>query len=63
MVEDLVAVIAGLGASGPMLVGASMGGGTSLVAAGEDRVDATALVLVDIAPRVEPAASTRSRRS
>ena len=30
-----------------------MGGGTSLVAVGEDRVDATALVLVDIAPRVE----------
>src|SRR5438105_1590506 len=30
-----------------------MGGGTSLVAVGEDRVDATALVLVDIAPRIE----------
>ena len=37
-----------------MLVGASMGGGTSLVAIGEDHVDATALVLVDIAPRIEP---------
>jgi len=36
----------------PALVGASMGGGTSLVAVGEDHVDATALVLVDIAPRV-----------
>ena len=36
-----------------MLVGASMGGGTSLVAVGEDHVDATALVLVDIAPRIE----------
>ena len=35
-----------------MLVGASMGGGTSLVAVGEDHVDATALVLVDIAPRI-----------
>jgi len=35
-------------------VGASMGGGTSLVAVGEDRVDATALVLVDIAPQIEP---------
>jgi non-heme chloroperoxidase len=30
-----------------------MGGGVSLVAVGEDRVDATALVLVDIAPRIE----------
>lgn len=36
-----------------MLVGASMGGGTSLVAAGERHVDATALVLVDIAPSIE----------
>ena len=54
MVEDLCHVIVGLGDKRPILVGASMGGGTSLVAAGEDRVDATALVLVDIAPRVEP---------
>ena len=53
MVEDLIGVIAGLGDKRPILVGASMGGGTSLVAAGEERVDATALVLVDIAPRVE----------
>jgi pimeloyl-ACP methyl ester carboxylesterase len=36
-----------------VLVGASMGGGVSLVAVGEDHVDATALVLVDIAPRIE----------
>jgi non-heme chloroperoxidase len=53
MVEDLIKVIAQLGNSRPVLVGASMGGGTSLVAIGEDRVDATALVLVDIAPRIE----------
>lgn len=54
MVEDLQRVIAGVGERRPVLVGASMGGGTSLVAAGEGRVDATALVLVDIAPRLEP---------
>ncbi len=54
MVEDLVCLIDALGGRRPVLVGASMGGGTSLVAAGEDRVDATALVLVDIAPRIEP---------
>lgn len=54
MVHDLVAVLAALGSPRPVLVGASMGGGTSLVAAGEGHVDATALVLVDIAPRVEP---------
>jgi non-heme chloroperoxidase len=54
MVEDLKCVIAALGNRRPVLVGASMGGGTSLVAAGEDHVDATALVMVDIGPRVEP---------
>jgi len=54
MVEDLSCLIAALGNRRPVLVGASMGGGTSLVAIGENRVDATALVLVDIAPRLEP---------
>ena len=54
MVEDLKRVVAALGSRRPVLVGASMGGGTSLVAVGEDHVDATALVLVDIGPRIEP---------
>ena len=54
MVADLVKVVDALGNRRPVLVGASMGGGTSLVAIGEDHVDATALVLVDIAPRIEP---------
>ena len=54
MIEDLVSLVGALGNPRPALVGASMGGGTSLVAVGEDRVDATALVMVDIAPRVEP---------
>jgi pimeloyl-ACP methyl ester carboxylesterase len=53
MVEDLKCVVATLGNRRPVLVGASMGGGTSLVAVGEDHVDATALVMVDIAPRIE----------
>lgn len=53
MVADLECVIAQLGDGRPVLVGASMGGGTSLVAVGEDHVDATALVLVDVAPRLE----------
>jgi pimeloyl-ACP methyl ester carboxylesterase len=52
-VEDLVAVLDELGGDRPVLVGASMGGGTSLVAVGEGHVDAAALVLVDIAPRLE----------
>jgi non-heme chloroperoxidase len=53
MVEDLVCLVEALGGRRPVLVGASMGGGTSLVAVGEDHVDATALVLVDIGPRIE----------
>ena len=53
MVQDLKCVVAALGNRRPVLVGASMGGGTSLVAVGEDHVDATALVMVDIAPRIE----------
>jgi non-heme chloroperoxidase len=54
MVEDLKCIVAELGNKRPVLVGASMGGGTSLVALGEERLDATALVLVDIAPRIDP---------
>ena len=52
LVDDLVAVTEHFGQK-PILVGASMGGGTSLTAVGEGRVDATALVLVDTAPRIE----------
>ena len=63
MVEDLVGVVSSLGTHlgdrRPALVGASMGGGTSLVAVGEDRVDATALVLVDVAPRIDQAGAQR----
>lgn len=55
MVADLGHVVQAIGAEEVVLVGASMGGATSLVAAGEGEVRAIALVLVDIAPRVEPA--------
>jgi pimeloyl-ACP methyl ester carboxylesterase len=54
MVRDLQGVLASLGGRRPVLIGASMGGGTSLVAVGEGHVDARAVILVDIAPRVEP---------
>jgi pimeloyl-ACP methyl ester carboxylesterase len=54
MVRDLQCIVEALGDRRPVLVGASMGGGTSLVAAGERHVNAAALVLVDIAPRIEP---------
>jgi pimeloyl-ACP methyl ester carboxylesterase len=53
MVEDLKCVIAACNDRRPALVGASMGGGTSLVAVGEDHVNANALVMVDVAPRIE----------
>jgi len=59
MIEDLARVIEALGGKRPVLVGASMGGGVSLCAIGEDFVDATALVLVDIAPRIERAGAQR----
>ncbi|MEM7323111.1 MAG: alpha/beta hydrolase [Actinomycetota bacterium] len=52
MVEDLVQVVEQLDAGPPILVGASMGGNTSLAAIGEGRIAADALVLVDIAPRI-----------
>lgn len=52
LVADLVAVVEHFDQK-PILVGASMGGGTSLQAVGEGAIEATALVLVDTAPRIE----------
>ncbi len=54
MVADLVGVNAALGARQPILVGASMGGATSLAAVGGGHIDASALILVDIVPHAEP---------
>ncbi len=59
MVEDLACVARALGSDNPILVGASMGGGVSLMAIGQAKVDAKALVLVDMAPRIEPEGSRR----
>jgi non-heme chloroperoxidase len=53
MIEDLVRVVEQLDAGPPILVGASMGGNTSLAALGEGHVAGRALVLVDIAPRIK----------
>jgi len=54
LIEDLVSVVRELQPeSPPVLVGASMGGGTSLSAVGQGHVEASALVLVDTAPRIE----------
>ena len=58
-VRDIEAVIHALGGRTAVLVGASLGAGNGLVAVGEDRVDAAALVLVDFVPRTERAGFER----
>jgi pimeloyl-ACP methyl ester carboxylesterase len=55
---DLHAVISTLGAK-PVLVGASLGGNTAMIAEGESPGTARALVLVDVAPRLESAGIQR----
>lgn len=60
LVADLRAIVAQLGAP-VVLVGASMGGMTAMVAEGEHNGLARALVLVDIAPRMETAGIVRIR--
>ena len=58
LVGDLAGVIGSLDVA-PVLIGASMGGLTSLLAVGEKHLGAAGLVLVDVAPRVEPAGIAR----
>ena len=53
MIEDLKCVVTALGSENPILVGASMGGGVSLAAVGEGTIAAAALVMVDMAPKIE----------
>ena len=60
-VEDLSSVVQAMGGRPPILVGASMGGGTSLLAVGEGRLEAAAIVLVDMAPRIAPEGSAKIR--
>ena len=59
LVGDLLAVIDQVGDGPPVVVGASMGGITGLVAAGEHPGAIRALVLVDIVPRLEKAGVDR----
>lgn len=53
MVEDLKCLVGALGGRVAALVGASMGGGTCLVAAGERHLNMQALVIVDTAHKIE----------
>jgi pimeloyl-ACP methyl ester carboxylesterase len=59
MVKDLICVVEALGGQRPILVGASMGGGVSLIAIGESHLEASALVLVDMAPQMEAEGARR----
>jgi len=59
-VEDLIKYVPTL-PSPPVLVGASLGGITSLIAAGEHPGLACALVLVDVVVRIEPTGVARIR--
>ncbi len=58
MVDDLAAVVDQFGGA-PALVGASMGGLTALAALGEARCEASALILVDVTPRIDQAGAQR----
>ncbi|MGO2521526.1 MAG: alpha/beta hydrolase [Microbacterium sp.] len=58
LVDDVIAIIEEIG-DPPVLVGASMGGMTSLIAEGEHGPRALALVLVDIVARVESEGSRK----
>lgn len=58
LVDDVIAIIDEIGEA-PVLVGASMGGMTSLIAEGERGPLARALVLVDIVARIESEGSSK----
>jgi pimeloyl-ACP methyl ester carboxylesterase len=58
LVDDIAAVMAGLDRP-PVIIGASMGGLTGLVTAGERPEAVRGLVLVDATPRIEPTGARR----
>lgn len=60
MVGDLLCAVDALDER-PVVIGASMGGRTALVAEGEHPGTTAGLVLVDIAPRLDPAGQARVR--
>jgi pimeloyl-ACP methyl ester carboxylesterase len=62
LAADLVAIAGRYAAGGygdAALIGASLGGLTSLLAVGEGLLPARGLVLVDVAPRIEPSGAAR----
>lgn len=61
MIRDLRSVVSALGDRRPALVGASMGGTVGLLAVGEGHLEASALILIDLAPRTEASGVNRVR--
>ena len=61
MIADLISVAKAVGDPNPILVGASMGGGVSLCAVGEQSIPAKALVMVDTAPQLEKEGTDKIR--
>lgn len=62
MAADLRSLAQSLSAERPAVVGASLGGGTALVALAQGWIDASALVLVDVAPHIEQSGVQRVRK-
>ncbi len=56
---DLFEIVKSIGAPNPVLVGASLGGDTSLVAAGELGLQVSSVVLVDVLPHADPGGVAR----
>lgn len=61
LAADLQCVLAAFQGRPPALIGASLGGATSLITLGEHQTVASALILVDIVPFTEPAGVERIR--
>jgi pimeloyl-ACP methyl ester carboxylesterase len=59
--SDLMTVASSLRLQRPVLVGASLGGDTSVVAVGRLGMDVGAIVLVDVVPKAEPAGVARAQ--
>jgi pimeloyl-ACP methyl ester carboxylesterase len=59
--SDLMKVASSLRLRNPVLVGASLGGDTSVVAAGRHGMDVASIVLVDVVPKAEPGGVARAR--
>jgi pimeloyl-ACP methyl ester carboxylesterase len=59
--SDLMAVASSLCLESPVLVGASLGGDTSVIAAGRHGMDVAAIVLVDVVPKAEPGGVARAQ--